>query len=145
MKSYRIAALILSALTLAAVSSCGSDTTSENTDTTSAAVNTAQTTEAPSIYEVLPEQDYGGYEFRILNNISNFAYTNMGEDGQTGESLDDAIFERNSKVAEELNISFKIEALDWDVNKNAIQNSVTAGEDAYDIYSMSCILFSDMR
>lgn len=134
MKSYRTAAILLTALTLGAAVSCGSSDPGTTADTTAAPVGTETTTAEPSIYDVLPEKDYGGYEFRILNNISNFAYTNMGEDGQTGESLNDAIFERNARIEDELNITFKIEALGWEENKNAIRTAVTAGEDVYDIY-----------
>ncbi len=134
MKKQRTAALLLTLLALGTAASCGSTDSGNATDTANAVSDTAAVTKEPSIYDTLPEQDYGGYTFRILNNISNFAYTNMGEDGQTGETLDDVIFERNAKVEEALNITLKVEALDWEPNKTAIQNSVTAGEDAYDIY-----------
>lgn len=120
-----------------AVISCASQTdgkTEKETETTSAQTSTTEAETADPIYDVLPETDYAGYTFRILNNISNFAYTNMGAEGQTGEALDDVIYARNARVEEALNIKLQIEDKEWEDNKNALANSVKSGEDLYDIY-----------
>ncbi|WP_289466314.1 hypothetical protein, partial [Klebsiella pneumoniae] len=85
---------------------------------TAAKDTTAGISAEPSIYDVLQAQDYGGYEFRILNTTSNFAYTNIGEYGQTGEKLDDTIFERNNAAAEALNIQFSIESLKYSTSNS---------------------------
>ena len=83
----------------------------------------------------LPEADYDGYGIRVLNNISNFAYTNIGEEGLTGEALDDAVFNRNKTVEDALNVTFTIEKREYYDTNSTIQNVVSAGEDAYDFYT----------
>lgn len=117
--------------------SCASQADDKTKKETEPAVTETSTTEAETtdpIYDVLPQADYAGYTFRILNNISNFAYTNMGAEGQTGEALDDVIYARNARVEEALNIKLQIDDKEWEDNKNAIANSVKAGEDLYDVY-----------
>lgn len=131
----RVSALTLAAL-LAAASlwACGDAPAAEAQHTSAVTAAEGTQTDAPTIYDALPVQDYGGYEFRVLNNTSNFAYTNFGLEGQTGEALDDVIYERNSKVEELLNISLTVTDMGWEDNQAAINTTVPAGEDAYDIY-----------
>ena len=92
-------------------------------------------TEPPETELPLPKADYEGYEVRVLNNISNFAYTNIGEEGLTGESLDDAVFNRNKAVEEKLNVTFTIEKREWNDTRDTITKVVSAGEDVYDFYT----------
>ncbi|MBQ7301317.1 MAG: carbohydrate ABC transporter substrate-binding protein [Clostridia bacterium] len=131
---HRISASIAAALLISALASCGDAASPETKDTGTAPAVTEAVTAAPTIYDDLPKEDYGGYEFRVLNNTSNFAYTNFGLEGQTGEALDDVIFERNAKVEEALNIKLVITDMGWEDNQKAINTAVPAGEDAYDIY-----------
>lgn len=133
MKS-RIPAAALAALMAVSVLASCSDASGKTAVTTNAVTEEHPVTQAPSIFDDLPKDDYGGYEFRILNNTSNFAYTNMGLEGQTGEALDDVIYERNAKVEEALNVKFVITDLEWEENQQAINTTVPAGEDAYDIF-----------
>ena len=133
----RITAAALAALTLTGIlASCGD--TSETVSQTQAVQTSGLSTEAaePTIYDVLTPNDYGGYEFRILNNLSNVAYVNMGEAGQTGESLDDVIYERNLAVADALNVSFKIENREVSDTRDTISRIIPAGEDVYDMYTL---------
>jgi len=133
-----MAAALAAALLIGTMTACGdTDTEQLGTQDTAAKDTTAGISAEPSIYDVLQAQDYGGYEFRILNTTSNFAYTNIGEYGQTGEKLDDTIFERNNAAAEALNIQFSIESLKYSTSNSLIQNVCLAGEDAYDIYTQS--------
>ncbi|MGM9626246.1 MAG: hypothetical protein ACI3XM_11145 [Eubacteriales bacterium] len=132
----RTAACLCALLVTAASVSCGGapDTVPQTgTDTGAGQEETTQTAET-SVYDSLKQEDFGGYGFRILNNTSNFAYTNMGLDGQTGESLDDVIYERNARVEDALNIKILIEDKGWDENKRTVENMVQAGEDFTDIY-----------
>ena len=137
----RILSLILSlTLVLVPLSSCSesktnADTPAEAQADTPAAVTPEEETEPPKPEDSLPTQDFGGYSFRILNNISNFAYTNIGEEGLTGESLDDAIFNRNKSVEDALNIVFEIEKKEYYDTDSTVQKVVAAGEDAYDFYT----------
>lgn len=138
-KIRRTAAWLLTLLCASAVpalmTACADSAQTPQNDTAPATDTTAVTeTAAPSIYDVLPEKDYGGYEFRVLNNISDFAYTNFGSNGQTGETLDDAIYERNAAVEEALNITLTIKDMEYYDVISTVKNFVMAGEDAYDIY-----------
>lgn len=132
---HRMISLAMTALLLgASMISCSDAAEQTKEPVTTAGATEGVVTEEPSIYDNLPKEDFGGYEFRILNNTSNFAYTNMGLDGQTGEALDDVIFERNAKVEEALNIKLVVTDMGWEENQKAINTTVPAGEDAYDIY-----------
>lgn len=78
--------------------------------------------------------DFGGYEFRIL------AYNNMYEEFLAeeinGDSLNDAVFERNRLTEEKLGITIRTEYLpDEQYNEMVIKNT-NAGEDAYDLYQV---------
>ena len=132
---HRLSAFALAAL-LAAVSlwSCADTPASDGGESDTTPTTDGTQTAESSIYDVLPEQDYGGYQFRVLNNTSNFAYTNFGMEEQTGEALDDAIFYRNARVEDTLNIDLVVTDMAWEDNQRAINKTVPAGEDAYDIY-----------
>ena len=127
--------MLLALLTVGGLlAACGDAAGTAAETQNSGAVQDTTAAEEPSIYDVLEKKDYGGYEFRVLNNTSNFAYTNFGLEGQTGEELDDVIYERNVRVEEALNITLKITDMGWEDNQSAINTTVQAGEDAYDIY-----------
>ena len=137
MKHTELTAAALAALLLlGTMTACAGDQTEQQQGTLDNGTQvTAAVTAEPGIYDVLQAQDYGGYEFRILNNSSNFAYTNIGELGQTGEKLDDTVYERNNAAAEALNIRFSIDTKDWNETGSLIRNACAAGEDVYDIFS----------
>lgn len=130
------ASLLLSAMLVCSFASCGEsgDAPASNPTTEDLALESTEAEETQP-QDNLPQADYGGYEFRILNNISNFAYTNIGEEGLTGETLDDTIYNRNKTVEEALNITFNIEKKEYSDTSSTIQKVVAAGEDAYDFYT----------
>ena len=107
MKKYISGALAASVM-LCCLISCGESVSGNPTEAT-AAGNATEAAESTGIYDVLQDNNYNGYEFRVLNNLSNVAYVNIGEKGLTGETLDDAMYNRNLRVAEKLNIKFNIE------------------------------------
>lgn len=139
MKHTRITAAILAALlTLSAFTACGeSEVNTPAEETTDAAVTPSaeETVPEEETGPELPEANYDGYEIRVLNNISNFAYTNIGEEGLTGEILDDTIFNRNKVVEEALNITFNIEKKEWNETNSIIPTVVAAGDNVYDFYT----------
>jgi len=92
------------------------------------------TDDSALLYEGLPTGDYGKYEFRLLNNTSNFAYTEMSSEELTGEPINDAIFMRNKNVEEKLNITITENLVDWSVVTSTMNNSILANEDAYDVF-----------
>ena len=132
-----IAAALALTLLMGTFAACGeSDVNAPEETAETPSVTPAAEEEEPAETEIpLPAADYNGYEVRVLNNISNFAYTNIGEEGLTGESLDDAIFNRNKTVEDELNITFNIEKREYYDTSATIQKVVSAGEDTYDFYT----------
>ena len=125
-KSGRILALTL-ALLLAALTAC-SEKAAENPD-----APTEETPAAPTVTEPaeggttggtssdaliaveedydwsagVKKNDYGGYEFTILNGCtaSWYSYTRVTTEETTGEPVNDAIYERTQRANEFLNIN----------------------------------------
>ena len=84
----RICILLLAAALLTGCGNGGTVETDKTADTAgSADIETESETlsEAEQIAASLPTGDYGGYEFAMLNNESNFAYTQMCAEELTGE------------------------------------------------------------
>ena len=131
---FRPFPLLLAAILLA---SCGESsapvetTAADSTDTTTAA-------ETGLVYEFT--EDYGGYEFRILNSedIYNMHATIIREE-QTGETLNDAMFKRCSTLEEKLNITLTEDHTAWagDGVAAKARTSIMAGDDSYDIAFIS--------
>ncbi|MBQ3955560.1 MAG: hypothetical protein IIU08_07030 [Clostridia bacterium] len=137
----QISLLLALTLVLLSLFSCGESTENSDepaeagADSPSSVTVTEEETEPPKPEDTLPVEDLGGYSFRVLNNISNFAYTNIGEEGLTGESLDDAIFNRNKAVEDTLNLTFELEKREYADTDATIKKVVAAGEDTYDFYT----------
>ncbi len=86
-------------------------------------------------------EDFGGYTFRIYTFDDVYgSFSRVNVDEQTGDALEDAIWKRNRRVEEKLNIEI-IEINEpcttWGTSQNAMLNNVMqnvmAGDDAYDI------------
>ena len=137
MKFTRATAAILAAiLALGSFTACGESSVNTPAEEAGAAVTpSAEETEPEVTGPVLPEANYDGYEVSVLNNISNFAYTNIGEEGLTGEALDDTIYNRNKTVEEALNITFKLEKQEWNETNALIPKVVASGDNVYDFYT----------
>lgn len=133
-----ITALLLSALLLATLG-CG-DTSAETKETnpaddTAAVTETEELNEREQVSDDLPEKDYGGKPFRIfLRQDFEYEFDVKETDGET---INDAVFARNADVAERFNITYETtaESAIWGqgIFNKAIANSVTAGDNAYDI------------
>ncbi|MCL1794375.1 MAG: hypothetical protein FWG34_10945 [Oscillospiraceae bacterium] len=69
----------------------------------------------PEIVEVLPEgADYGGHVFNMRSYDENeytWNYVNLDVEAQNGDVLDDAMYIRNRKIEEKLNIEIKFTAI----------------------------------
>ena len=86
------------------------------------------------LYEDLPTEDYGGYVFSFLNNISNFAYTLMTAEEMTGEGINDAIFVRNQKVEEVLNIKLDEHLEGYSEVTSQMNAAIAAGDDTFSCF-----------
>ena len=144
MKSLQKAAalLLLSAMALAA-GSCGETTAApaEGNKDTPNPQNTAteavtEETEPVVNWESanLPVKDFGGEEILMMNiTVADPAYAwfvNTPE-SLTGEVLNDALYNRNQKIAEIYNVKFA--SLYSDSPQTEINKAVTAGDNAYDL------------
>ena len=136
----RISALILSALLASSClfASCG-DTADDDLQTDlSDSGTTAQTEEVPEL-DKLENVDYEGYVFKVMfNDTENFAMDIETAGEETGDIMNDTVYQRNLAVEEKFNI--KIEST-GDVNDNLLQTvkeSVMAGDEPYDFYFSDC-------
>lgn len=138
-KTLRIAALLL--LASMAVSSCASDEsgTKEQTTASSGTVDTAAETMPltesdlrAQIPDNLPETDMQGYQFRIWTRDRSDFVEDVGVGmEETGEVVDDAIYNRNRTVEERFNCELVQRAVADPVPE--VTKSVTAGEDSHDV------------
>ena len=134
MKKFRLISILLALMLLA---SCGGTDTpnaeTTNPDTDSNVISEEGTDElaAPE----LPDKDYGGYEFKILNKIDGYGIYNNEHyvvEEENGEVLNDAIYIRNIRVEEQFNISIT-EVITKNSVMNDVATAVMAGDDSYDL------------
>lgn len=142
----RILTLLLAALLLSSTFTACGDSSSDDTgdaakDTT--ADTTSTETEPLSDYDArqlisddLPENDFGGQEFRVLANAPTSAtydavsFEIIAEE-LNGDACNDAVYNRNIDISERFNTNIVMteEKEPWTVCKNA----VIAGTDDYDL------------
>ncbi len=140
----RIFTLLLAALMLAQFTACSETTTDDGAASgdTAAAPSVEEETEAETTEEDVmnalladvPGGDYGGHEFTMLNNESNFAYTLMTAEELTGEGINDAIYNRNVAVAEKLNIKITENMVAYSQVTTDMNTCIAAGDDTYDCF-----------
>ena len=132
----RVFTLILCALLLTGTASCGGTAASDDTTTAADAV----TTEAAPVGYDYEGIDYGGYEFKFFNFDQCWGCTiRLDAETQTGDVMNDAVFSRNQKVEEMMNIDIKeitFKYTSWNASQVAMADqfsqSVLAGDHAYD-------------
>lgn len=136
----RLLAMLLAAIMTASMVACAGDTTDDTADT--AAVGETAAVETEAAWE-FPDVDYAGGEYRILNfdQLWNM-YIHMDMPEQTGEILNDAVYNRNRKVEDELNcvIAEKeiVNTTDVPADLTTIaKNTIMAGADDYDIMCLA--------
>ncbi len=157
--ALRAAALILAILMcLPILASCGGDGGEKPAVT--AAAGTAAENEAPAETTAPPEYttpdaDYDGAEvsFAVIDYVtsgqggvwaaSNYCEGFMPE--QNGDPLNDSIYERNTKVEEELNVKISIFSLSSFSNGvGEFKKPVLAGDDAIDLCLMNAGKLSEL-
>ena len=125
--SFALAAL-LSVST--AFTACGGEAAPSG-DSTAAGDTTPVTTEPAYDY---PTLDCGGEEFSILNGSTTWGfYHYIDHETQTGDMLDDAVFDRNRDLEERFN--FKMKVTEDDIMKltEKIRTSLMAGDSEWDV------------
>ena len=90
--------------------------------------------------DYLPEKDYEGYEFSIITFEDHISGTNMFiAEEEIGEILNDSLYKRNAAVEERFNIKIKGVGLPWGETPRAIEKSVQAGDDSYDLHALHSV------
>lgn len=140
MKKNAPLSLLLAALLLTGAA-CGSEDTQDTvphtgdtiTDTDSAAAET----ESEALYaDHLPDDlDFGGATVRIHTRGDEDSLMEVAVDELTGDVLNDAIYNRNTKVSERLNVVLeRVDGAGWadyGTELSRIKASITAGDNAY--------------
>lgn len=137
----RMTVLLFASLLLA---SCSAETGTENTDIKEHVTKAAETEPADmlearkQISDDLPEKDFGGTDFPIVTY--DYTRTDYIAEQETGALINDAIFRRNSRVAERFNVNLILEnGSDENAVTTMIQNAVQAGDDTYQLVSQHMI------
>lgn len=141
----RLISLLLLVSMLASMAACGGDTPADPQTPADAPVSeetaeeTAEETmdslEARSLVEDgLPDKDYEGRTFRILTY--DMTANDFRAEEMTGALVNDATYDRNTKVMERFNIALDIngDSASGDTT-TTIRNSIAAGDDEFDLVS----------
>lgn len=134
--------LALCALLIAgSILSCG-DSGKKDPALTTASVVDQQTNageeETTQLKPDLPEQDFGGYSFRVLTKgafNTHWTSRDIYAAEATGDPINDAVYERNMRVSEKYNFTVVEDASQSDPG-GAAKKVILAGEDAYDMLAM---------
>ena len=104
------------------------------TEQTTSDVSEAMTETAVSAIDALPTKDFDGYEFKIL------VYDNVADehaaDTLTGDSINDAVYERNEYVKNRYNIDISVTPMAHETYIATVANIVQSNEDPYDLYQI---------
>ena len=131
MKNRIISAVLLFAAVFGLASCQGQ--TDNGTQTTS--VSDSETTTAPETEPeyIYPDEDYEGYEFTFLNQaLCSWANRLCVPEETTGDLINDAMFERNSRISERFNITITEQNVTKDEIASLARRTVMAGDDTYD-------------
>ncbi len=126
--------LLPSALLLALLISCGDGGNAADTSADTTSVSGGETEAVTEAGYPAPDTtglDFGGEEFRFLTPEWG-SFWNYFPDEMTGESYDDALYNRISNVQNELNVKI---VNTWSIDANLhtdLMKSVMAGDDAHD-------------
>ena len=152
MTKQRYIAAILAALMLASTTACNSGTESETradtkTETTGTETVTESETETETETEettfstALEKKNYNGADFRIytsntINGMENVIFMNHAEE-QTGEIINDTLFNRDIFVEDSFNVKLQYTVDDergsYEVSQNASKN-ILAGDDSTELF-----------
>lgn len=131
-------ALLLALLLLtSSFTACSNTTTEENTTEPSSAVSEETVPEEtePELSDDLPAMDFEQYSFVILTSSTTTQHAITAINEQTGDVLNEAMYNRTQQIAEKYNIIFNDDYVpgNSDAALNAFTNSQQAGDQAYDL------------
>ncbi len=125
-------------LTFLLLSACSAEPAGEADNTVPPLVSVSEETEDLAYSDGLPETDYEGYEFRVVTGLhGTYLVSTFSVESESGDTLDDVLYRRNSKLEERFHVKFKENVMDdiFHVN-DEVRKTTTAGDDAYDLAMM---------
>lgn len=133
---YKHASKLITILLLVSIlASCGAQSGTTDTTDVSGDTTAPETTIDMSEIDELPEKNFGGYEFRILSRTPGWCYGAWLVEEETGEVLNDAMYNRNAAIAERFNITFTEKTT---TKSDEARTSLMAGDNAYDVINTRC-------
>ena len=143
----RIAAWLCTLLVIPAVVSCADTTDPVQTPTTDNGFSTTEVvTEAvtEATYEGaiarMEGTDFGGYEFRVMDRSDeadpNWVTIDVWSEGETGDTINDAVYQRNEKIESRFNTKISIVsqgATDREATPKFLNKIAMAGDDAAEL------------
>ena len=88
----------------------------------------------------LGKYDFGGRSFSIYTRTTPLFYPYLDRQEATGDTIDDAVYNRNRKLEERFNFSFDEQYYDYTVEGNdAPRKLLLAGDDTYQLYVGRCV------
>ncbi len=132
-KRIRLTAILLALLAATSLLSCGS-TETETTTADTAATEAAETTpeETKYVADYLPQRDFEGYQYRLVDYEEWPAHI----EEPSGETLDDAVYQRNLLVEEAYNIAFTSSTYpytEYPKVATLVKNAAQAQSDDFDL------------
>ena len=136
-----IAVLLLSAVFLYSCNSknnSGKENKDDTSNTDAAGQNEQEQQEEKinvvSVVANLPDEDYGGYEFKIWtsNQIGPIDTRQAPEEEQNGDPVNDSLYIRDKLVEDKYNINIKYTVMDYGSILSKALNSVRAGNNEFD-------------
>ena len=128
----KAAALLFAALILlSSVAGCA-DKAGDDSANNSSVTESVETTEE-ELSDGLPELNFEGHNFRMLVRNSAEAVLDVWSEEQTGDLMEDAIFNRNFKIGERFNVTFEAMRSSSDNYDTDALKSILGGDDAYDL------------
>ena len=140
----RIAAWLCTLLVIPAVVSCADTTDPVQTPTTDNGFSTTEVvTEAvtEATYEGaiarMEGTDFGGYEFRVMDRSDeadpNWVTIDVWSEGETGDTINDAVYQRNRALEEGMNIIISENQVKTPYE--SAKTSIMAGTDEFDVFT----------
>ena len=130
-KLKKIVVCLLASMMLLPLAACGTP----DQDGASTTASTAVETEDPNelLYQDLPADNFGGYEFNVLQYKEETAATATVLTERTGNPIEDKIYERAIAVEERLKIKFVNHLDSLDGVSASLRNNIAGGMDEYDV------------
>ena len=134
--------LLTAALLLAA--SCGEASVDGKTTTPDSSGDDIKESDSAAteteLSDDLGKYDFGGRTFSIYTRTTPLFYPYLDRQEATGDTIDDAVYNRNRKLEERFNFSFDEQYYDYTVEGNdAPRKLLLAGDDTYQLYVGRCV------